>query len=216
MNRWRVCPWVGGRMWCSVNSQCCAGCSIQPALHILFLLSPSICLLLTPFLLLSLLQHLFRHDYRSLTLRLLVSSEEEGGREEVRDLVSPSDTHSQGLSWGEPLLAAVWEELAVVVEEKNLAGRWATWLWFILHSWNVAGGLGKAFGASTESRDAHVQTSHSFYSKACLIGKILNLAFQDEENGPNCDFTAWVTHLISYWLHVGSLLLGWLWKIDFN
>lgn len=130
----------------------------------------------------------------------------EEGREEVPSL--PLIPTSKVLARGQPLLAAVWEELTVVAEEKNLAGRWTTWLWFIPSSWNAAGGVGKAFCASTESRDVHIQTSHSFYSKACLIGKILNLAFQDEENRPNCGFTVWVTHLISYWLHVGRLLLG--------
>lgn len=37
--------------------------------------------------------------------------------------VSPADTRPVVLAGGQPLLAAACEELAVVAEEKNLAGR---------------------------------------------------------------------------------------------
>lgn len=202
-----VCGWVGGRMRCSAT---------LPSSHIHLCLSPfqpptysfspswptPPPILVAPWLQVS---------NTAPACFLWGEGGREGGSPVSRLTLAPVV-----LAGGQLLLAAVWEELTVLAEEKNLAGRWATWLWFILHSWNVAGGLGKALSASTESRDTHVQTSHSFYSKACLTGKILNLAFQDEENRPNCDFAAWVTHLISYWLHVGSLLLGWLGKIVFN
>lgn len=118
------------------------------------------------------------------------------------------------LAGGQRLLAEAWEGKHHGSSMKEFGKEvLATWLWFILYSPNVAGGLGEAFNASTQRAETLIFKHHIlFIVQACLIGKILNLAGQHHESHPDRDFIAWVTHWIRYWLHGGSLLLGMLWN----
>lgn len=63
--------------------------------------------------------------------------------------------------------------------KEYLAVRWGTWLWFILYSWNVAGGLGKDL-MPTLREQGHTQISHSFYSTGMPHRKNIELGLPAE------------------------------------